>query len=275
MVVSWRGEGLLCSPTGLGPFPEALQCPLGSPDGRSGKNGRRDLRVLGRPWAEARLSPVLPRRPPGHRGAPQEQHGQCLPGRLVGLPGGGVPHQPHLQLVPGQHQCVPHQVGLWGGRRPGRWLLRSPWAEQTGAPAHACRLAAACSPECGSWWTGACGCRPPSRTTLAATPVCPATASGARPRPQPTSLCSVSLARLPPQPAPLPWARPKLLPYKLPLSPPDPAQVTAMPPETPLPVGMRGVIRCPVRANPPLLFVSWTKDGQALQLDKVQAWGQG
>uniref|UniRef100_A0A8C0L8I0 Immunoglobulin superfamily member 9 n=1 Tax=Canis lupus dingo TaxID=286419 RepID=A0A8C0L8I0_CANLU len=47
-----------------------------------------------------------------------------------------------------------------------------------------------------------------------------------------------------------------------------PAQVTAMPPETPLPVGMRGVIRCPVRANPPLLFVSWTKDGQALQLDK-------
>lgn len=48
-----------------------------------------------------------------------------------------------------------------------------------------------------------------------------------------------------------------------------------MPPETPLPIGMRGVIRCPVRANPPLLFVSWTKDGKALQLDKVQAWGRG
>lgn len=48
-----------------------------------------------------------------------------------------------------------------------------------------------------------------------------------------------------------------------------------MPPETPLPVGMRGVIRCPVRANPPLLFVSWTKDGQALQLDKVGASGRG
>lgn len=48
-----------------------------------------------------------------------------------------------------------------------------------------------------------------------------------------------------------------------------------MPPETPLPVGMRGVIRCPVRANPPLLFVSWTKDGQALQLDKVQTSGRG
>ncbi|XP_023419485.1 protein turtle homolog A isoform X1 [Cavia porcellus] len=54
-----------------------------------------------------------------------------------------------------------------------------------------------------------------------------------------------------------------------------PAQVTAMPPETPLPIGMRGVIRCPVRANPPLLFVTWTKDGQALQLDKFPGWSQG
>lgn len=42
-----------------------------------------------------------------------------------------------------------------------------------------------------------------------------------------------------------------------------------MPPETLLPIGMRGVIQCPARANPPLLFVTWTKDGQALQLDKV------
>ncbi|CAK6439782.1 unnamed protein product [Pipistrellus nathusii] len=54
-----------------------------------------------------------------------------------------------------------------------------------------------------------------------------------------------------------------------------PAQVTAMPPETPLPIGMRGVIRCPARANPPLLSVSWTKDGQALQLDKFPGWSQG
>lgn len=84
------------------------------------------------------------------------------------------------------------------------------------------------------------------------------------------------------KPHPAPWTdcftslgQAQLLPYNLPLLPPDPAQVTAMPPETPLPVGMRGVIRCPVRANPPLLFVSWTKDGQALQLDKVQAWGRG
>ncbi|XP_037362582.1 protein turtle homolog A isoform X1 [Talpa occidentalis] len=54
-----------------------------------------------------------------------------------------------------------------------------------------------------------------------------------------------------------------------------PAQVTAMPPETPLPIGMRGVIQCPARANPPLLFVSWTKDGQALRLDKFPGWSQG
>nr|XP_042114573.1 protein turtle homolog A isoform X3 [Peromyscus maniculatus bairdii] len=54
-----------------------------------------------------------------------------------------------------------------------------------------------------------------------------------------------------------------------------PAQVTAMPPETPLPIGMRGVIQCPVRADPPLLFVTWTKDGQALQLDKFPGWSQG
>ncbi|XP_030792191.1 protein turtle homolog A isoform X2 [Rhinopithecus roxellana] len=38
---------------------------------------------------------------------------------------------------------------------------------------------------------------------------------------------------------------------------------------------MPGVIRCPVRANPPLLFVSWTKDGKALQLDKFPGWSQG
>ncbi|MEJ1270380.1 immunoglobulin superfamily member 9 [Cricetulus griseus] len=54
-----------------------------------------------------------------------------------------------------------------------------------------------------------------------------------------------------------------------------PAQVTVMPPETLLPIGMRGVIQCPARANPPLLFVTWTKDGQALQLDKFPGWSQG
>lgn len=49
----------------------------------------------------------------------------------------------------------------------------------------------------------------------------------------------------------------------------DPAQVTTMLPETHLPKGMQGVIRCPTRANPPLLSVSWTRDGRPLELDKV------
>lgn len=52
--------------------------------------------------------------------------------------------------------------------------------------------------------------------------------------------------------------------------PPDPAQVTTMLPETHLPKGMRGVIRCPTRANPPLLSVSWTRDGCPLELGKVR-----
>ncbi|OWK55073.1 Protein turtle A, partial [Lonchura striata] len=41
-------------------------------------------------------------------------------------------------------------------------------------------------------------------------------------------------------------------------------------PETHLPKGMRGVIRCPCRANPPLLSVTWTRDGRPLELDKVE-----
>ncbi|XP_029436205.1 protein turtle homolog A isoform X3 [Rhinatrema bivittatum] len=51
-----------------------------------------------------------------------------------------------------------------------------------------------------------------------------------------------------------------------------PAQVIDMPLETHLPVGMEGVIKCPVRANPPLLFVNWTKDGRPLELDKFPGW---
>ncbi|KAM4644317.1 protein turtle homolog A isoform 4-T4 [Amazona ochrocephala] len=51
-----------------------------------------------------------------------------------------------------------------------------------------------------------------------------------------------------------------------------PAQVTAMLPETHLPKGMQGVIRCPSRANPPLLSVSWTRDGRPLELDKLPGW---
>ncbi|KAM9623980.1 protein turtle homolog A [Morphnus guianensis] len=51
-----------------------------------------------------------------------------------------------------------------------------------------------------------------------------------------------------------------------------PAQVTTMLPETHLPKGMQGVIRCPTRANPPLLSVSWTRDGHPLELDKLPGW---
>ncbi|XP_053330726.1 protein turtle homolog A isoform X2 [Spea bombifrons] len=51
-----------------------------------------------------------------------------------------------------------------------------------------------------------------------------------------------------------------------------PAYVTDMPPETYLPIGMRGMIRCPARANPPLLSVNWTKDGVPLELEKFPGW---
>ncbi|XP_069734805.1 protein turtle homolog A isoform X2 [Phaenicophaeus curvirostris] len=51
-----------------------------------------------------------------------------------------------------------------------------------------------------------------------------------------------------------------------------PAQVTNMLPETPLPKGLQGVIRCPTRANPPLLSVSWTRDGRPLELGKLPGW---
>ncbi|XP_069584868.1 protein turtle homolog A [Ranitomeya imitator] len=51
-----------------------------------------------------------------------------------------------------------------------------------------------------------------------------------------------------------------------------PAYVTDMPPETFLPIGMMGVIRCPARANPPLLFVNWTKNGIPLDFDKFPGW---
>ncbi|XP_076216154.1 protein turtle homolog A isoform X1 [Aptenodytes patagonicus] len=51
-----------------------------------------------------------------------------------------------------------------------------------------------------------------------------------------------------------------------------PAQVTTMLPETHLPKGMQGVIHCSTRANPPLLSVSWTRDGRPLELDKLPGW---
>lgn len=39
--------------------------------------------------------------------------------------------------------------------------------------------------------------------------------------------------------------------------------------ETYLPAGMEGVIVCPVQADPPVLYVNWTKDGNHLNLDNV------
>ncbi|KAF7238574.1 hypothetical protein EYD10_14727 [Varanus komodoensis] len=51
-----------------------------------------------------------------------------------------------------------------------------------------------------------------------------------------------------------------------------PARAGDMPPETLLPIGMRGTIRCPAKASPPLLFINWTKDGQPLELDKFPGW---
>jgi len=39
--------------------------------------------------------------------------------------------------------------------------------------------------------------------------------------------------------------------------------------ETLLPAGMEGVIVCPVQADPPMLYVNWTKDGNAMNVDNV------
>ncbi|XP_030621083.1 uncharacterized protein igsf9b [Chanos chanos] len=51
-----------------------------------------------------------------------------------------------------------------------------------------------------------------------------------------------------------------------------PARVVRMPRETYLPTGMEGTIVCPVQAEPPMLFVNWTKDGDVLDLDQLPGW---
>ncbi|KAG7490655.1 turtle-like A-like isoform X1 [Solea senegalensis] len=51
-----------------------------------------------------------------------------------------------------------------------------------------------------------------------------------------------------------------------------PARVGRMPRETYLPAGMEGVIVCPVQADPPVLFVNWTKDGSHLNPDNFPGW---
>lgn len=50
---------------------------------------------------------------------------------------------------------------------------------------------------------------------------------------------------------------------------PDPARVGRMSRETYLPAGMEGVIVCPVQADPPVLYVNWTKDGNSIDVDNV------
>ncbi|XP_077601230.1 uncharacterized protein LOC144215904 isoform X1 [Stigmatopora nigra] len=51
-----------------------------------------------------------------------------------------------------------------------------------------------------------------------------------------------------------------------------PARVVRMPRQTYLPSGMEGVIMCPVQADPPVLYVNWTKDGNYLNLDHFPGW---
>ncbi|KAK9522520.1 hypothetical protein VZT92_018976 [Zoarces viviparus] len=51
-----------------------------------------------------------------------------------------------------------------------------------------------------------------------------------------------------------------------------PARVGRMSRETYLPSGMEGVIICPIQADPPVLYVNWTKDGNNLNLDKLPGW---
>lgn len=49
----------------------------------------------------------------------------------------------------------------------------------------------------------------------------------------------------------------------------DPAKALPMPQQIYLPTGMDGVVACPAAAQPPLLRVDWTKDGEPLDLSMV------
>ncbi|XP_029371877.1 protein turtle homolog A isoform X2 [Echeneis naucrates] len=51
-----------------------------------------------------------------------------------------------------------------------------------------------------------------------------------------------------------------------------PAKSLQMPPEMYLPTGMNGVVTCPAAAQPPLLSVDWTKDGEPLDLSLHPGW---
>ncbi|XP_060939228.1 protein turtle homolog A [Limanda limanda] len=51
-----------------------------------------------------------------------------------------------------------------------------------------------------------------------------------------------------------------------------PALALPMPEDTYLPTGMDGVVSCPAAAQPPLLRVDWTKDGEPLDLSLYPGW---
>ncbi|XP_068191522.1 protein turtle homolog A [Antennarius striatus] len=51
-----------------------------------------------------------------------------------------------------------------------------------------------------------------------------------------------------------------------------PAKALQMPQKTYLPTGMNGVVTCPTAAQPPLLRVDWTKDGEPLDLSLYPGW---
>ncbi|KAM3599331.1 uncharacterized protein V6R79_003875 [Siganus canaliculatus] len=51
-----------------------------------------------------------------------------------------------------------------------------------------------------------------------------------------------------------------------------PAQALQMPLETYLPTGMDGVVPCPTIAQPPLVRVDWTRDGEPLDLSLFPGW---
>uniref|UniRef100_A0A8D2JG04 Immunoglobulin superfamily member 9 n=1 Tax=Varanus komodoensis TaxID=61221 RepID=A0A8D2JG04_VARKO len=93
---------------------------------------------------------------------------------------------------------------------------------------------------------------------------------GVTPRNKPPLCGSLSLLRLHLCTCVMP--PPSCLTCLTPCPPTDPARAGDMPPETLLPIGMRGTIRCPAKASPPLLFINWTKDGQPLELDKFPGW---
>lgn len=135
------------------------------------------------------------------------------------------------------------------------------------------------SPVWRSWWTAPSSSPALPQTILGTIPACPPMDCWLRLLHLPISLWHVSvyvLMRSSPifsphimtQILPIHKSHPTFSLFPVFLS--DPAQALLMPPQTYLPTGLRGLVSCPVRAQPPLLRVDWTKDGQPLDLAMVQ-----